>query len=50
MILVELKFIHYSPKDSEEGLKELIVTNDREQILNYVDKEIYELFFKSCSE
>lgn len=39
MILVELRFIHYSPKDYEEGIKEFFIAKDEVQILAYIDKE-----------
>jgi hypothetical protein len=39
MILCEIKFRHYSPKDSEEGIKEYVIADTAQQIEDYVDKE-----------
>jgi len=39
MLLVELGFVHYSPKDSEQGVKELIVCRDLAQAVEYIDQE-----------
>lgn len=39
MLLIHLRFTHYSPKDSEDGLKELLLAESVEQALPYIDKE-----------
>lgn len=39
MKLVTIKFEHYSPKDSESGIKEYVITDDHEAVTDYVDCE-----------
>ncbi len=39
MILVAIAFTHYSPKDSESGVKERIIATDIDQAVAYIDKE-----------
>ncbi len=39
MILVILRFTHYSPKDSESGIKELIIADSLDKIVAYIDRE-----------
>jgi hypothetical protein len=36
-LLVTVGFVHYSPKDSEEGIKELIIANNIDEAINYID-------------
>lgn len=38
-MLINLKFIHYSPKDSEDGIKEFIVTDSLQSAIKYIDKK-----------
>lgn len=38
-LLVEVRFVHYSPKDSEEGIKEFILADSLEQAIGYIDDE-----------
>lgn len=47
MILVELRFVHYSPKDSKEGIKEFLIANDEAQAVAYIDNEhMYDSLFE----
>lgn len=39
MILIDLRFTHHSPKDSETGTKELLIAESIEQALPYIDSE-----------
>lgn len=39
MLLVPLWFKHYAPKDSEEGIKEFLVVDNIDQLIEYVDNE-----------
>jgi hypothetical protein len=39
MLLVPISFIHYGPKDSEEGIKEYILVNSIEEAVNYIKEK-----------
>jgi hypothetical protein len=49
-LLVEVRFEHHAPKDSETGLKELVVANDLDQALSYIDKEHLLDYFAEAEE
>lgn len=38
-LLVTLRFKHYSPKDSESGIAELILCDNIDQAVEYIDKK-----------
>ncbi len=38
-ILTKIQFSHYAPKDSEDGIKEFVISDTLEQVVLYVDKE-----------
>lgn len=50
MLLVEVRFAHYAPKDSEEGIKELILATNLEQAVAYIDNEHMFGHLKDCEE
>lgn len=39
MNIYEIIFIHYSPKDSETGIKRLLVAKNDEEVYNYIKEE-----------
>lgn len=39
MILVQVGFMHYSQKDSEQGVKEIVIANNLQQAIDYINKE-----------
>jgi len=39
--LYSIEFIHYSPKDSEQGIKCLLLAENDEQVFNFID-EMYQ--------
>ena len=39
MFLVAIRFDHYSPKDSEPGIKEYVIADSMERVIAYVDEE-----------
>lgn len=38
LLLVQIGFIHYGPKNSEEGIKELVIADSIEKVIKYIDK------------
>ena len=48
--LVQLGFIHYAPKDSEEGIKEYLIVDSMEQIVPYMIKEYGYGYFDDIEE
>lgn len=39
MLLVCLRFKHHAPRDSEDGIKEYLLSDSLEKVVKYIDKE-----------
>jgi hypothetical protein len=51
VLLVQIKFKHYAPKDSEEGTKEWIVCDSEDEALDYINEEhLYGVFNEEPEE
>lgn len=44
MNIYEIIFTHYSPKDSETGIKRLIVAENDEEVYNYIKEENHGMY------
>jgi hypothetical protein len=50
MFLVAIRFTHYAPKDSEEGIKEYVISDSFEKVLEYIEKTYYGVFGEEDDE